>query len=90
MPESDRGGGSGGNDHGNHTNDGALVDQMQARIDSLETQLTTRAGEINQADQAAQAIGADRLKRSPRAAMVEVLVITTTAITAATKPLDRA
>ena len=48
MPESDRGGGSGGNDHGNHTNDGALVDQMQARIDSLETQLTTRAGEIDQ------------------------------------------
>ena len=87
MPESDRGGGSGGNDHGNHTNDGALVDQMQARIDSLETQLTTRAGEI---DQAAQAIGADRLKRSPRAAMVAVMVITTTAITAATKPLDRA
>ena len=29
-------------------NDGALVDQMQARIDSLETQLTTRAGEIDQ------------------------------------------
>ena len=27
--------------------DGALVGQMQARIDSLETQLTTRAGEIN-------------------------------------------
>jgi len=26
----------------------ALVDQMQARIDSLETQLTTRAGEIDQ------------------------------------------
>ncbi len=26
----------------------ALVDQMQARIDSLEAQLTTRAGEINQ------------------------------------------
>ena len=25
-----------------------LVDQMQARIDSLETQLTTRAGEIDQ------------------------------------------
>ena len=29
-------------------NGGALVDQMQARIDSLETQLTTRAGEIDQ------------------------------------------
>ena len=26
----------------------ALVDQMQARIDSLEAQLTTRAGEIDQ------------------------------------------
>jgi len=26
----------------------ALVDQMQARIDSLETQLMTRAGEIDQ------------------------------------------
>jgi len=26
----------------------ALVDQMQARIDSLESQLTTRAGEIDQ------------------------------------------
>jgi len=26
----------------------ALVNQMQARIDSLETQLTTRAGEIDQ------------------------------------------
>ena len=26
---------------------GALVGQMQARIDSLEAQLTTRAGEIN-------------------------------------------
>ena len=34
--------------HGDHGNDGALVDQMQARIDSLETQLTTRAGEIDQ------------------------------------------
>ena len=29
-------------------NGDALVDQMQARIDSLETQLTTRAGEIDQ------------------------------------------
>ena len=36
-----------GND-GNDSNGGALVDQMQARIDSLETQLTTRAGEIDQ------------------------------------------
>ena len=39
-------------DDGDHANDGAnggaLVDQMQARIDSLETQLTTRAGEIDQ------------------------------------------
>ena len=38
-------------DDGNHSDDGnggALVDQMQARIDSLETQLTTRAGEIDQ------------------------------------------
>ena len=34
--------------HANNANDGALVDQMQARIDSLETQLTTRAGEIDQ------------------------------------------
>jgi hypothetical protein len=34
--------------HANGANDGALVDQMQARIDSLETQLTTRAGEIDQ------------------------------------------
>ena len=33
---------------GNHANGGPLVDQMQARIDSLETQLTTRAGEIDQ------------------------------------------
>jgi len=38
-------------DDGNHRDDGnggPLVDQMQARIDSLETQLTTRAGEIDQ------------------------------------------
>ena len=38
-------------DDGNHSNGadgGALVNQMQARIDSLETQLTTRAGEIDQ------------------------------------------
>jgi len=38
-------------DDGNHANDangGPLVDQMQARIDSLEAQLTTRAGEIDQ------------------------------------------
>ena len=38
-------------DDGNHANGadgGPLVDQMQARIDSLETQLTTRAGEIDQ------------------------------------------
>ena len=34
--------------HGNGADGGALVDQMQARIDSLETQLTTRAGEIDQ------------------------------------------
>ena len=34
--------------HGDDANGGALVDQMQARIDSLETQLTTRAGEIDQ------------------------------------------
>ena len=34
--------------HGNGGNGGPLVDQMQARIDSLETQLTTRAGEIDQ------------------------------------------
>ena len=32
---------------GNDANGGALVDQMQARIDSLEAQLTTRAGEID-------------------------------------------
>ena len=35
-------------DTNDDTNDGALVDQIQARIDSLEAQLTTRAGEINQ------------------------------------------
>ena len=35
-------------DDANDANGGALVDQMQARIDSLETQLTTRAGEIDQ------------------------------------------
>jgi len=38
-------------DDSNHRDDGnggPLVDQMQARIDSLETQLTTRAGEIDQ------------------------------------------
>jgi len=34
--------------HGDDGNGGPLVDQMQARIDSLETQLTTRAGEIDQ------------------------------------------
>ena len=42
--------------HANVTDDGnggALVDQMQARIDSLETQLTTRAGEIDQLAQTA-------------------------------------
>ena len=33
---------------GNGGNHGPLVHQMQARIDSLETQLTTRAGEIDQ------------------------------------------
>ena len=35
-------------DTNDDTDGGALVDQMQARIDSLETQLTTRAGEIDQ------------------------------------------
>jgi len=35
-------------DHANDANGGPLVNQMQARIDSLETQLTTRAGEIDQ------------------------------------------
>ena len=38
-------------DDGNHDDDAngsPLVDQMQARIDSLEAQLTTRAGEIDQ------------------------------------------
>ena len=34
--------------HGDDGNGGPLVDQMQARIDSLEAQLTTRAGEIDQ------------------------------------------
>ena len=36
---------------GNHANDGngsALVVELKARIDSLESQLTTRAGEIDQ------------------------------------------
>ena len=38
-------------DDGNHDDDangGALVVELKARIDSLETQLTTRAGEIDQ------------------------------------------
>ena len=34
--------------HANNANGGPLIDQMQARIDNLETQLTTRAGEIDQ------------------------------------------
>ena len=60
MPESDRGGGgggSGGNDHGNHTNDandGALVEILRE--------------ELAEKNRAAPAIGADRLKRSPKAA----------------------
>lgn len=33
---------------GEGSGDGMLMDQMQARIDSLEAQLTTRAGEIDQ------------------------------------------
>ncbi len=64
MPESDRGGGSGGNDHGNHTNDandGALVEILRE--------------ELAEKNRAAPAIGADRLKRSPRAAMVADLEV---------------
>ena len=34
--------------HGDDTNGGALVVELKARIDSLESQLTTRAGEIDQ------------------------------------------
>jgi len=33
---------------GDNTDDNALVVELKARIDSLETQLTTRAGEIDQ------------------------------------------
>ena len=71
MPESDRGGGgggSGGNDHGNHTNDandGALVEILREELAEKNRQIS----------EAAPAIGADRLKRSPRAAMVADLEV---------------
>ena len=72
MPESDRGGGgggSGGNDHGNHTNDandGALVEILREELAEKNRQIS---------ELAAPAIGADRLKRSPRAAMVADLEV---------------